>query len=131
MSDQIKAIGAYRPRIVLGRTARKKDIVRFIARSTGLNEGDIAQVLAHLRDAVIFYTLDGRAVQLDGLGTYYPKIRLDGRYSVGHRADRELKAELNKSGNFQGEIVNKDNIGKTAAELVIIWNDEHPEDTIS
>ena len=115
----------------LGRTARKRDLVRFIARSTGLNEGGIAQVLAHLRDAVIFYPLDGRAVQLDGLGTYYPQIRLNGKLKVGHRADRELKAELNKAGNFQGEIINKDNIGKTSEELVVQWNETHPDDMIS
>jgi hypothetical protein len=130
MNTNIKAIGALRPRVVLGRTVQKKDLVRFIARSTGLNLGDIAQVLAELHDAVIFYNLDGRSVKLDGLGTYYPQIKLDGTFSVGHRPDVELKKELNYPGNFKGEIVNRENIGKTYEELVSLYNEINPDEPV-
>ena len=130
MNARIKAIGALRPRVVLGRTVQKKDLVRFIARSTGLNLGDIAQVLAELHDAVVFYTQDGRSVKLEGLGTYYPQLKLNGTFSVGHRPDVELKKALNIPGNYNGEIVNRDNIGKTTEELVSLWNELHPDEPI-
>ena len=39
MANQIKAIAAYRPKLVLGKRAELKELVNFIARSTGLTKG--------------------------------------------------------------------------------------------
>ena len=35
------------------------------------------------------------------------------------------------SGVFTGTIANRDNIGKTSAELVSRWNEEHPDDQVT
>ena len=67
MANRIKAIGAGMPKIKLGRRAVTDDLVEFIARSTGLNESGVRQVLLELRDAVLFFNLRGQAVQLEGL----------------------------------------------------------------
>jgi len=34
-------------------------------------------------------------------------------------------------GMFSGRTINRENIGKTSQELVQIWNEEHPEDSIT
>jgi hypothetical protein len=132
MASRIKAINAYRPRIVLGKRAETDDLVDFIARATALNESGVRQVLLELRDVVVFFNLRGQPVKLEGLGTYTPTIGLDGSLGVGHRADMAIKNQLNVSGKFGGEadnqhpIENRDNIGKTGDELVALWNEEHP-----
>ena len=131
MASRIKAINTYRPRIVLARKAGMDDLIDYIARSTGLNEGTIRQVLLELRDAAVFFMLRGQSVKLEGLGTYTPTIDLDGTIKVGHRADPVIKKRLNAPGDFKGEIGRRENIGKTGDELVAMWNAEHPDDPVS
>jgi hypothetical protein len=41
-----------------------------------------------------------------------------------------LKKTLNIPGNYNGEIVNRENIGKTFEELVSLWNELHPDEPI-
>jgi hypothetical protein len=131
MANRIKAINAYLPKLVLGKRAETTDLVEFIARSTGLNEGSIRQVLLELRDAVSFFNVRGQAVSLEGLGTYTPTIDLDGTINVGHRADNALKNRLNTPGAYKGEIQQRENIGTTSDELVARWNAEHPDDPVA
>jgi len=130
MASRIKAIGAYRPRIKLGRTAQMSEVVAYIAERTGLNEGEVSIALKELRDVVAHFNLAGRGVKLEGLGIYAPKIGLDGTLDASHRLDRALKNRLNTPDAFQGEIENRDMIGKTGDDLVARWNEEHPEDPV-
>jgi len=131
MANQITAINAYRPKIKLGRTAGNDELVEFIARSTGLNESGVRQVLLELRDAVISFNRQGRAVKLEGLGIYTPSIDLDGVIKVGHRADTAVKSALNSSGDFRGEILNRDAIGQSSDDLIARWNTDHPNDLVA
>lgn len=43
-----------------------------------------------------------------------------------------VNPELDKKGNagFRGTWVNSVNIGKTEAETIAIWNENHPDDQI-
>jgi hypothetical protein len=104
-----QAINAYGPKIKKGKRAETDDLVQFIARNTGLNESGVRQVLLELRDTVLFFTLRGQPVRLEGLGIYTPKVSLDGTMGVGHRADMALKNGLNQPGAFKGEIENRAN----------------------
>ena len=131
MASRIQAINAYRPRIKLGRTVGTEDLVDFIARSTGLNESGVRQVLLELRDATIFFNSQGQGVKLEGLGTYSPSIDLNGTIKIGHRADSSLKNALNAQGAFKGTIENRDAIGKTSDELVAQWNADNPSDPVA
>lgn len=130
MANRIRAIGAYRPRLRYGKRIQREGLAKFIARSSGLNESGILQMLLELRDAIIFFNLQGIPVKLEGLGTFYPTISLDGTFGVGHRPDPALRHAYNVPLAFRGEIENRDMIGKTVAELVARWNEEHPEDPI-
>jgi hypothetical protein len=40
-----------------------------------------------------------------------------------------LKRELN-NGSFSGKIRNKRNIGKSTAEVIAMWNAEHPDNPV-
>ena len=131
MSSFMHAINAYLPRIVRGPTVQREELVEFIARSTGLNESGVLQVLAELRDAVLYHNRRGRAVKLDGLGVYSPSIKLDGTLKVNHRMDNFIKKRFNMPGLFEGQITNAENIGKLVEDLVAKWNEEHPDDPIT
>ena len=131
MANRIQAINTYRPRIDLGLMVAKAELLRYIADRTGLNEGSLDIVSREQRDAVIFFNRAGRSVKIEGLGVYTPSIGLDGIFNVSHRADVALKNGLNTPDTFVGTILNRDNIGKTTAELVAMWNAEHPGDPVS
>jgi len=41
-----------------------------------------------------------------------------------------LVNELNKPGAFRGHIVHRENIGKSGDDLVVLYNELHPEDPV-
>ncbi len=131
MSSRIKAIGAYRPRIELGNTVQKPELMRAVSRATGLVEGSTDQAIKEFRDHIIEYCRSGRSVKVEGLGTWTPNISLDGTLDIQYRADTALTNGLNVPGTFTGTILNRENIGKTSDELVQKWNEEHPEDQVT
>jgi len=130
MASKIQAIGAYRPRIEQGKTAQKPDLLRAASRATGLVEGTLDLSIREMRDQIIEFCRAGRAVKIDGLGTWTPNLRMDGSLDIQYRADNALINGLNLPGVFSGKILNPDNIGKTGDELVELWNNEHPEDPV-
>lgn len=130
MTFPIRAIQAYRPRLVLGKTVHKRELVKLLAARTGFNSSELSGILEELRDVILFFSQAGRGVHLDGLGTYLPHIKLDGTLKVSHRLDPYIKNYLNVPGEFTGDILNRQNIGMTPAELIAIWNEEHPDDPI-
>lgn len=130
MASRIKAINAYRPRIEQDKTVQKNELIAYMAARTGQNEGAVDLGIKELRDALIFFNRAGRAVKVEGLGTWGPNIELDGTLDVKYIADSSLKNRLNDSGTFTGNVKNRENIGKTAEELVQLWNEAHPEDPV-
>ena len=87
-------------------------------------------VIKEMRDQIIEFNRSGRAVKVEGLGTYAPNISLDGTLDVQYRADTAFGNGLNIPGTFTGTILNREFIGKTSTELVAKWNEEHPEDIV-
>ena len=131
MASKITAINAYRPRVEAGNTVQKQELVRQLARATGLNEGTTDLSMKELRDIIIESLRAGRGVKVEGLGTWLPNIDLAGEFDVQYRMDTFLKSELNVQGIFSDTILNRENIGKTSDELVAKWNTEHPTDLVT
>ena len=130
MAPKIKAIGAFRPRIDQGKTAQKPELLRAASRATGLVEGTLDLSIRELRDQIIEFCRAGRAVKIDGLGTWSPNLKMDGSFDIQYRADNALINGLNVPGVFSGEILNADNIGLSGDDLVTLWNNQHPEDPV-
>jgi len=53
---------------------QKNELVRYISSRSGLNEGAIDHVIKELRDAIAFFNLAARPVNIEGLGMYFPTI---------------------------------------------------------
>lgn len=131
MASRITAINAYRPRIEAGNTVQKPELIRQLARATGLNEGTTDLSMKEMRDMIIESLRAGRGVKVEGLGTWLPNIDVAGQFDVQYRMDSFLKNALNAEGVFTGTIINRENIGKTSDELVALWNAEHPDDPVT
>jgi len=129
MASRISALNHYRPQIEYGDTANWREVADYMAGNSTLSRSDIIGVLTGLQEAVVHFHLSGRGVKLEGLGTYLPNINYQGEFDVAHRLDRNLKRALN-DGSFSGKIQNKKNIGKTSAEILALWNSEHPDDPV-
>jgi len=130
MATKLTAIRKLRPELKRMRTMQMPALVRLIARSTGLNEGGIRHVTYELRDSIAITAQHGQAVKVEGLGTFAPVLRSDGSLAVSFRPDRTLLNQLN-SEKFDAPVINRDNIGKSPAELVALWNKTHPEDPVA
>ncbi|MDQ1353825.1 MAG: hypothetical protein QG657_4132 [Acidobacteriota bacterium] len=130
MALLVHALKAYAPRLKISSRASMNQVVSFIAGRTGLNRGVISMVLYELQDALLYYHLTGRSVKLDGLGCFTPFIDTKGKIDVTNRLPAEFIAGLNKPNAYEGEIINRDMIGKSSQELIARWNYEHPNDKI-
>jgi hypothetical protein len=131
MAPKIKAVNALRPRIEQGTTVQKPELLRAASRATGIVEGTLDQSIKELRDQIIEFNRAGRAVKVDGLGTFSPSIDLEGVFSISFRPDTAFARGLNVPGIFTGPIANRGNIGKTTDELVMMWNESNPDDLVT
>jgi len=129
MASRISALNRYRPQIQYGDTADWRELAAYLESISTLSKADIIAVLTGLQEAVIYFNRRGRGVKLEGLGTYLPNINYRGELDVAHRLDKRLKRALN-DGSFAGKIRNRKNIGKSAAEVIALWNAEHPDDPV-
>lgn len=93
-------------------------------------EGSIDQSIKELRDQIIEFNRAGRAVKVEGLGTFAPSIDLKGQFAIVYRADPALNYSLNVPGIFSGKIIDRENIGKSSTELVEKWNADNPNDPV-
>ena len=130
MALTIQAVNAYRPRIEQGNTVQKPELLRAASRATGIVEGTLDQSIKELRDQIIEFNRSGRAVKVEGLGTFSPSIDLDGNLAISFRPSPAFANGLNIPGIFTGTIVNRENIGKSSQELIGIWNKDNPHDPI-
>lgn len=130
MANILTAINSFRPKVKLGKSVTINQLIEYIASRTGLNRGSIQLVLAELADTVVFFNKQGKGVKLDGLGTYLPKMGIDGKFSVSHRLDPYIRSALNAQGAFAGDIENRSNIGKTKEDFIALWNEVHPDDPV-
>jgi len=108
-----------------------KELVEYISGRTGLNKGDLQIALSELSGGVIFFNKRGHGVKLEGLGTYLPRIDVQGELSISHRLDVDIKNTLNAKGTYMGDILNRDNIEKTNQEFTEMRNKDHPGDLVS
>ena len=130
MAPRIKAVNAYRPRIEQGTTVQKPELLRAVSRATSLVEGSVDLVTKEMRDQIILFCSAGRAVKVEGFGTFAPSIDLNGNVSISFRPDPSFAFNLNMPGSFSGRIINRENIGKTSDELIVLWNNQNPGDQV-
>ena len=130
MAKLIQAVTEFGPRVALARTAQTPEIAELIAARTSMNAGEVQNALSEFKAAVLFFAKQGSPVKLEGLGIFTPTIDLEGALDLAFRLDVSIDGALNAAGAFKGDVVNRENIGKTSADLKALWNTAHPSDLI-
>ncbi len=129
MAKKIQVWAAYGPKIDLGAPMKKEEIIENIVAATNQSKGSVLAVLAELDVQLEAGLKAGRIVQLPN-GTHFEPIgKKDGSVDIGVRVNPELDKQVNAG--FRGTWVNSANIGKTEADMIEIWNENHPDDQIS
>lgn len=129
MATRIQAITAYRPRILLNEAADSDRFMQLITQRTTLSPGVVKNVQESEIETLIGLLLEGRPVHT-GIAIYTPSIDLDGDIEVKIRLDKRVMQALNMPGAFTGKLSNPQNVGKSAADLVTQWNQDHPDDPV-
>ncbi len=71
---------------------------------------------------------NGRIVHLPNRTHFEPVGKRDGTVDIAVRPNPELDRRVNAG--FRGRWINQENIGKTEAEIVALWNAANPGDPI-
>ncbi len=107
---------------------KKEELIENIISATNQSRGSVLAVLSELDVQIEAGLKAGRIVQLPN-GTHYEPIgKKDGSVDIGVRVNPDLDKMVNAG--FRGTWVNLANAGKTEAEIIALWNEEHPDDTI-
>jgi len=129
MAKKIQAIRKYGPRLDLGRTADEDEYIDLVTRNSGVSRGEVLQIQAEDTDALVYLLKQGRSVST-GTIIYTPSIKQDGRIDVNVRLRKGVEGQVNVPGEFKGDVINADNIGKTTDEVCDMWDAEFPDDLI-
>ena len=130
MVRKITAIRRYRPEIEREPTRQMPEIIEDMCQQTTLSKGVIRNVVEQLQEALMDNFHEGRAAKIEGLGTFTPTIRMDGRLDVLFRPEPDMLRQLNDRTKFNAKIINKASIGKSADDLIARWNAERPDDLV-
>lgn len=128
MAKKIQAWAAYGPKISLGNAVTKDEIIENIIAATNQSKGSVLAVLAELDVQIEAGLKAGRVVNLPNGTRFEPIGKKDGSVNIGVRVSQELDKKVNAG--FRGKWLNADNIGKEEADIVALWNADHPEDLI-
>lgn len=128
MAKKIQAWAAYGPKISLADPMKAEEIIENIIAATNQSRGSVLAMLAELDVQIESGLKAGRIVQMPN-GTHFEPIgKKDGSVDIGVRVNPDLDKKVNAG--FRGTWVNSGNIGKTEAEIIALWNDEHQDDQI-
>lgn len=128
MAKKIQAWATYGPKIALGDPMTAEEIIENIIAATNQSRGSVLAMLAELDVQIESGLKSGRIVRLPN-GTHFEPIgKKDGSISIGVRVNPDLDKKVNAG--FRGTWVNSANIGKSEEEIMMLWNDDHPDDLI-
>jgi hypothetical protein len=128
MATKIEAWTAFGPRLEPTQPMTGDELIESIVAATNQSRGSVLAVLAELDVQVEAGLKAGRIVQLPN-GTHYRPIgKREGDIDITVRVNPEVDKRVNAG--FRGKWVNAENIGKTEAEIIALWNQAHPSDLI-
>ncbi len=113
----------------MGRAAGEDEYIDLVTRNSGISRGEVLQIEAEAAEALIYLLKQGRPVHT-ATAIYTPSIKQDGRVDVNVRVRGCMGGQINVPGEFKGDVINADNIGKTTDELCDKWDAEFPDDLI-
>lgn len=123
-------IQQYRPELDLEEPVSADEVVARVAEATELEEATVRKVLEAMPDALSEFLVQGRPVELSGVGQVRPTIDLDGTIRAALDSDESLVERLSEPDAYRGGINRQENIGLSLERLAQMWNSSHPDDKV-
>jgi nucleoid DNA-binding protein len=130
MATLIQAVTAFRPRIASKETLGLDILTLRLTRGSLVTRSIARMVLTDLSEEIRNALLQGNAVNLPGIGRFSVSMGTDGRLRPNVRVATELRNALATPGAFGGDVIRRENIGLSTAEIVALWDEEHPDDPV-
>jgi hypothetical protein len=128
MNNKIKAWTKFGPRLEPKEPMESDEVIENIVKVTNQSKGSVLAVLSELDVQLESGLKAGRVVRLPNGTHYRPVGKKDGRIDILVRVNPEIDKNVNV--NFRGKWRNAENIGKSEAEIIAIWNETYPQDPI-
>ena len=128
MAKPIQAWTEFGPRLEPVAPMTAEEIIENIVAATNQSKGSVLAMLAELDVQSESGLKAGRIVQMPNGTHYRPVGKSDGSVDISVRVNPDLDKQVNSG--FRGQWRNAENIGKTEAEIVALWNQKHPDDLI-
>ena len=129
MAKVIQAIAKYGLHINLMEAADTERFMQLITQRTTLSPGVVKNVQESEVETLIGLLLEGRPVHT-GVAIFTPSIDLDGSIEIKVKVDKRIVSALNVAGALSDKLTNGENVGKTRADLIALWNADSPTDPI-
>ncbi|MBI5565679.1 MAG: hypothetical protein HY870_12365 [Chloroflexi bacterium] len=129
MAKKIQAWVEFGPRLEPADPMTGDELIQNIVAATNQSRGSVLAILAELDVQLEAGLKSGRIVQFPNGTHFKPTGHNDGTIDIDVRVNPDLVKPINAG--FRGKWRNAQNIGKTEAEIVAMWNAAHPTDLIT
>ncbi len=128
MAHNIKMWRELGPRLAKTDPVEAEEVIDLMIATTNQTRGSLLAILSEL-DVVLERALKtGKSVKLPNGMTFRPVGKKDGSLSIKVHLGSRMSKSIDMGQNV--EWINAENIGKTEAEMIVIWNELHPDDPI-
>jgi len=128
MAKKIEAWVEFGPRLEPTDPISPEGLIERIVMATSQSRGSVKAILDELDVQLEIGLKEGHIVQLPNGTHFKPTGKKDGSIEVNVRVNPRMVKNLNTG--FRGTWRNAENIGKTEAEIIELWNAAHPENPI-
>lgn len=128
MAHKVQAFATYGPRIESSDPMEPEEFVEQLIASTNQSRGSLLAVLAEIESISENALKSGRIVKLPNGMTLRPTMKRDGHIEITVHVNLAMTRRVNAG--FRGKVINSDKIGKSDAEFVELWNEDHPDNPI-
>ncbi len=128
MAKKIQMWTEFGPKLATATPVEAEEVIEQLVQATNQTRGSILAVLSELDEVILQGLRSGRIVKLPN-GTHYRPIgKKDGSIKVSVRLNPRLSKLI--AADRRANWVNAQNIGKSEAEMIVLWNEAHPDDPI-
>jgi hypothetical protein len=128
MAKKIQMWTEFGPKLAAATPVEAEEVIEQLVQATNQTRGSILAVLSELDEVILQGLRSGRIVKMPN-GTHYRPIgKKDGSIRVSVRLNPRLSKLI--AADRRANWVNAQNIDKSEAEMIALWNEAHPDDPI-
>ncbi len=128
MAKKIQAWVEFGPRLEPTDPITSEGLIERIVMASNQSRGSVKAILDELDVQTEICLKEGHIVQLPNGTHFKPSGHNDGSIDVNVRVNPRVVKNVNIG--FRGRWKNAENIGKSEAEIIALWNAAHPEDPV-